>query len=132
MSSNVDMIRGLYDAVAQGDIGAVLAGLDANVEWIEAPGFPYAGTYVGPDAVLTNVLARIGTDWDGYTITPQEFIDGGARVVVPGLYAGTYKATGKSFEAEFAHIWTVRGGKVIGFHQYVDSALVQEALKSEQ
>ncbi len=132
MSANVDVIRGLYDAVARGDVPTVLAGLDANVEWTEAAGFPYAGTYIGPDAVLNNVLARIGTDWDGYTITPQDFIDGGEQVVVPGLYAGTYKATGKSFEAEFAHIWSLRDGKVIRFHQYVDSALVQEALKGEQ
>ena len=53
-------------------------------------------------------------------------------MVVPGIYSGTYKATGKSFEAEFAHIWTLRDGKVISFHQYVDSALVQEALKGGQ
>ena len=131
MSANLDVIRGLYDAVGRGDVPAVLAGLDSNVEWIEAEGFPYAGTYIGPDAVLTNVLSRIAIDWDGYTITPQEFIDGGDKVVVPGRYSGTWKGTGKSFECDFAHIWTLRDGKAIGFHQYVDSALVQAALESD-
>lgn len=131
MSANVDVIRGLYDAVARGDVPIVLGGLDPNVEWTEAAGFPYGGIYVGPEAVLTNVLGRIAVDWDGFTISPQEFIDGGDKVVVPRRYAGTWKATGKAFEADFAHIWTLRDGKAIRFHQYVDSALVQEAMKGD-
>ena len=32
-------------------------------------------------------------------------------------------------EADFAHAWTLRDGKAIRFRQYVDSALVQEALR---
>lgn len=131
MSGNADILRGLYDAVARGDVPTVLAGLDPNVEWTEAEGVPYKGTYVGPDAVLTNVLARLATEWDGFTITPQEWVDGGDQVVAAGRYSGTYKATGKSFECDFAHLWTLRDGKVVRFHQYVDSALLQEALKSD-
>ena len=39
---NMDIIRGLYDAFARGDIPAVLGSLDADVEWREADGFLYA------------------------------------------------------------------------------------------
>jgi ketosteroid isomerase-like protein len=131
VSTNVDVIKGLYDAVAKGDVPTMLAGLDLNVEWTETEGIPYAGTHVGPDAVLNNVLVQLATEWDVFTITPQDFIDGGDRIVVPGRYACTYQETGKSFECDFAHIWTVREGKVIRFHQYVDSAIVQEALKAD-
>jgi ketosteroid isomerase-like protein len=97
VSTNVEVIKGLYEAVAKGDIPTALAGLDPNVEWTEAEGIPYAGTYVGPDAVLNNVLVRLATEWDGFTITPQDFIDGGEKIVVPGRYAGTYLRDGQVF-----------------------------------
>lgn len=130
MSANTDTIRAIYEAFAKGDVPSVLGALDANVEWTEAEGFPYRGTYTGPDAVLHGVLVRLGTEWDGFTVTPHEFIDGGDQVVMLGMYSGTYKATGKAFEADAAHVWSLRDGKVVRFRQYVDSALVQEALRS--
>ena len=32
------------------------------IEWTEAAGFPYDGTHVGPEAVLSNVFMRLGTE----------------------------------------------------------------------
>jgi ketosteroid isomerase-like protein len=128
-NSNVDIIRGAYDALAQGDVPAILARCDPAIEWTEAEGFPYAGTYIGPDAVLNGVIMRLGSEWTPFQVTPTEFIDGGDQVVALGRYAGTYNETGKSFDAAFAHVWTLRDGKVVRFRQYVDSALVQEALQ---
>ena len=40
-------------------------------------GFPYAGTYHGPDAVVENVFARIGSEWDGFRFDLDEVVDGG-------------------------------------------------------
>ena len=45
MSSNADVIRGVYEAFARGDIAAGLSVLAPNVRWTEAEGFPYGGTY---------------------------------------------------------------------------------------
>lgn len=46
----------------------------------------------------------------------------GDRVVVPGRYAGTNKATGKALDAQFAHVLTVTDGRIVGFQQYTDTA----------
>ena len=43
-------------------------------------------------------------------------------VVAFGTYTGTYKATGKSMTAAFAHRWEVVAGKIRGFRQYTDTA----------
>jgi TRAP-type uncharacterized transport system substrate-binding protein/ketosteroid isomerase-like protein len=126
---NVEAIRTLYEAFGRGDIPTVMAALMPDVAWTEADGFPYGGTYNGPQAVLTHVFTRLGTEWDGYTVAPEEFVGGGDTVVVLGTYSGTYKATEKSFQAPFAHAWNLRGGKVARFRQYTDTVLVQEALK---
>ena len=102
--------------------------MDPNISWTEAEGFPYAGTYNGPDAVLQGVFMRLGTEWDGFTVRPEDFIDGGDKIVATGTYEGKYKATGKSFRAAFAHVWTLRNGKAVAFQQHTDTAKVNEAL----
>ena len=56
-------------------------------------------------------------------------IDAGDTVVVLGKYSGKYKATGKSFEANFAHVWKMQDGKATQFIQYVDTLLVHRALQ---
>ena len=127
--SNLDSVRGVYDAFARGDIPAVLGFLSPHIEWTEAEGFPYGGTYVGPEAVLNGVFMRLGTEWDGFAAVPDEFIDGGDTVVALGAYGGTYKATGKSIQADFAHVWKVRDGKAVRFTQYVDTLIIQRALQ---
>jgi ketosteroid isomerase-like protein len=126
--SNVDLIRGIYEAFGRGDVPAVLATLHPEVDWNETEGFPYAGKYVGPDAVLNGVIMRLGTEWDPFRAPPDELLDAGDKVVALGWYSGTYKRTGKSFRARFAHVWTVRDGKVVHFQQYADTAKVGEAL----
>ena len=128
--NNLESVRGLYEAFAKGDVPTVLAFLDANIAWTEAEGFPYGGTYNGPKAVLEGVFMRLGGEWDGFAAVPDEFIDAADTIVVLGKYSGTYKATGKSFEANFAHVWKLREGKAIRFVQYVDTLLVQRALQA--
>lgn len=127
--SNLNSVQGVYDAFAKGDIPAVLGFLSPDVDWTEAEGFPYGGTYIGPNAVLEGVFMRLGTEWEGFAVVPEEFIDGGDTVVVLGRYSGTYKATGRSFQANFAHVWKVREAKAVRFVQYVDTLIVQRALQ---
>ena len=129
MADITDTIRGAYAAFAKGDVPAVLSVLDSQVSWTEAEGFPYAGTYSGPDAVLQNVFMKLGAEWDGYSAVPSEFITEGDTVVALGEYSGAYKATGKSFSAPFVHVWRFQGGKVVSFNQHTDTVLVQQALQ---
>ena len=128
--SDLDKIKAVYDAFARGDIMSVLEVLSADIDWTEAEGFPYGGTYHGPKGVLEGVFMRLGSEWEGFAAVPHEFIDGGDTIVTLGKYSGTYKATGKSFQAEFAHVWKLAGGKAVRFIQYVDTHLVQRAVNA--
>ncbi|MGH9905508.1 MAG: nuclear transport factor 2 family protein, partial [Pyrinomonadaceae bacterium] len=127
--TNLNAVQNVYNAFAKGDIPAVLGLLNANIEWTEAEGFPYGGTYHGPDAVLNGVFVRLGTEWESFAAVPDEFIDAGDAVVALGKYSGKYKATGKSFQANFAHVWKIQNGKAIRFVRYVDTLIVQRALQ---
>lgn len=128
MTSNKDLIRGVYAAFGVGDIAAVLSVLAPQARWTEAAGFPYAGTYVGADAVLQGVFMRIGQDWDGFAAVPSEYVAEGDTVVALGEYSGRNKATGRSFVAPFVHVWKMRDGKAVSFVQHVDTVLVQRAI----
>ena len=131
-SASLRTIRTLYAALADGDVSAVVDLLDPQLTWVEAEGFPLSGTYRGPEAVMDGVLRRLATEWADFRTVPHEFIDGGAAVVALGTYSGTYKATGKSFQAPFAHVWKLAGGKVLSYVQYTDTALVARALTNPE
>ena len=77
MSANTEVIRGLYDALAAGDVPTLLAGFDPDIEWTEADTFPTAGTFVGPDAVMQGVFVPLATDMDGFKAVPRELIGSG-------------------------------------------------------
>ena len=128
MSTPLQAIQDHYAASAENDIAGMLAPLSAEVSWTEMAGFPYAGTYVGPEAVRANVFNRIGAEWDGYQATPEHFVSDGDEVVAFGTYSGTYRATGKPMVARFVHHWTFADGVVVRFEQYTDTRLVVAAL----
>jgi len=126
--TNVELIKNLYQAFAQGDIPAVLQSFDENIEWTEAEGFPYGGTYRGGEAVVENVFMKLATEWTDFKADPNEFLDAGERIVALGNYSGSYNQTGKSMNVSFAHVWTLKDGKIIKFVQYTDTLKVSEAL----
>jgi hypothetical protein len=126
MSENLTLIQNLYAAFATGDVSAVLGALSPELVWNEAENFPYAdgNPYRGPEAVLHGVFARLGSEWDGFTIEDPEFLDAGDTIVMLGRYGGIYKATGTAMNPQVAHVWRVAGGKITCFQQYVDTLAV--------
>lgn len=123
-AANQAVVEALYRAFAAND-GATIGGLLApDLVWMEAESGPYAdrNPYNGPGAVFEGVFARIGAGYEGFVVTPAVFIASGDRVVALGRYTGTNRATGEALDAQFAHVFTVTGGKVTGFQQYTDTA----------
>lgn len=124
-----DRVRDAYAAFARGDVPAVLGMLAPDCRWTEAEGFPYGGTYVGPQAVLEGVFMRLGTEWEGFAAVPHEFVAEGDTVVALGEYSGRYRRTGKSFVAPFVHVWKFGAdGRAATFRQHTDTVVVQRAL----
>ncbi|MBI3440058.1 MAG: nuclear transport factor 2 family protein [Proteobacteria bacterium] len=130
MSSNADVVRGMYAAFQRGDIPTVLAAMAPDIVWNEAEGFPYAdkNPYVGPEAILQGVFARLGGEWDGFSVKEEQLIDAGDTIVTLGRYGGAPKVTGKKINAQFAHVWRFKNGKVVGFQQYTDTLQAAQAM----
>ena len=128
---NSEVVRGIYEAFGRGDVPAVLGSFDAEIEWHEAHGLPYGGVYRGPDAVAQNVFGPLVEDIPDFTVAPAEFFESGDRVVALGRYTGTAKESGAELDVPFAHEWTVRDGKVVHFHQHVDTVKFNEVLAAQ-
>jgi uncharacterized protein len=124
----VEVVKRLYESFADHDFPAVLATLDPDIEWIEAEGYIYGGTYRGRDAVAEGVLERDRLEWEGFSAEPDLFISEGDQVVTRGWYSGTYRATNRAFKARFVHWYTVKDDRIVRFEQIVDSVKVLDAL----
>lgn len=128
MGHNLGVIRATYEGASEDNGRNLEAALAPDAEWTEAEGFPYGGTYVGPQAILEGVFHRLATEWIDYRAKVHIYFEDGDRVAAFGEYSGTYKATGKAMKAAFAHLYHLKDGKIVRMHQYVDSAVVQKAL----
>jgi steroid delta-isomerase-like uncharacterized protein len=129
---NIGTVDGLYKAFGAGDIPNVLAVLDTNVVWNEAEGNAYAdgNPYIGPDAVLNGVFGRVGADHEYFNLANIELHDMSNNQVLATLrYQAKLKKNGVIFDAQVAHLWTLKDGKVIAFQQYVDTKKLSDAIK---
>ena len=104
-----------------------------NVEWI-TPGpsdLPTAGRRRGRQQVAeffkgVNSLSEI------QRFEPESFVSEGDRVVVLGNETTRFKATGKVLDMRWAHVFTVRNGKVVAFEEYQDTSALMAELRGVQ
>jgi uncharacterized protein len=129
MSSPIEIVKSFYAALDRGDISSALATLNDELEWTEAERAPYyTGTWHSPEDVYDKLFVPLLRDWEGFSLTPHDFIGSGERVVSLGAYSGTFKATGKAVTAPFAHAWIVQGDRISRFIQYTDTIKIREAM----
>ena len=128
MSKNYDVISAHYAASDCGDLAGMMAPITAETRWMEMAGFPYAGTYIGPQAIIDGVFKRIGADWEGYSFKLQSLHDANGTIIGVGTYGGVFRATGKTMSARVVHVWTMKDGKAESFEQFTDTKLVADAM----
>jgi ketosteroid isomerase-like protein len=126
MATNKEIVEGVYASFAQGDVPTVLGAMAENIQWAEADGFPLAGTYVGPQAVLEGVFMRLGEIGDEFAAVPDQLVADGDTVVALGNYTWKHNVSGAPAKVKMVHVWTVADGKLATFQQHVDTLMVRE------
>ncbi len=127
---NVNFVRQAYDAFNRGDIDTVMGIMDPEIVWQEpdVEGLPDRGTHHGSEAVANDVFGSVAEQWDEFQAVAEEFLDAGDRVIVLGHFRVRGKATGRSVDAPYAHVWTLRDGKAMHFRNYMDTATFLQSL----
>jgi uncharacterized protein len=129
--SNTQVVRQAYDNFKTGNVPALLAQLTADADW-HLPKIENA-RISGPrrgSAQIGEFFTALGEDQDTLAFEPREFIAQGDEVVVLGHYAWRVKQTGKQFDSDFAHVFTVRDGQVVRFREFLDTAVAAEAYRN--
>jgi ketosteroid isomerase-like protein len=129
--NNIAIVQGLYNDFGKGNVPGVLAALSKDVEWNEAENFPYweEKPFVGPDAVVKGVFARIGSEWEYWNLTDLKLHNmDNNMVLATGRYKAKYKQNEAIIDAQFAHVWSLKDGKVLKFQQYTDTKQVANAI----
>lgn len=124
--SNLQIAADHYAASARQDLASMMADVSPEVAWTEMAGFPCAGTWIGPDQVITQVFAALNEEWADFRFTLEKLIDGGENVVGIGRYSGRHRQTGKTMQARVSHVWQLAGGRIVAFEQFTDTLLVAQ------
>jgi ketosteroid isomerase-like protein len=129
MKTNLQIVADHYTASARQDIADMMAEVSPDVAWTEMAGFPCAGTWIGPDQVIANVFAVLGSEWEDYRFALEKLVDGGEHIVGVGTYSGRNRKTGKAMQARVTHVWRLAAGRIVAFEQFTDTLLVAQAMQ---
>jgi hypothetical protein len=128
-AENTKVVQEAYAAFGRGDVQAILDRLDDNVAWTavygSGPQVPQGGQRQGKPAVA-DFFKQLSSQVTFSTFEPREFIATGDKVVALGRYVGK-TPVGKTFDLDFAMVFTLRNGKVVRFQEFTDSAAVNAA-----
>jgi len=128
MTNPAEIVLSFYDKLKAGDAPGALGLMAHDIEWIAMWHYKVNGR--GPERVAEGLFKPLMAEWSSFALDPAEFIVDGDTVVSLGRFTGVHGTTGKLVEAGYAHIWTVKDGKITRFRQYIDTLAIAEARRS--
>ena len=141
--TNVEVVRGIYEAFNRRDIDGILNGMDPDIEIEETQDLAYAARLLrvlGPRFVVLSGAYRgceevrklfeavwVISDW--FQANPEEFIEDDDWVVVPLRLRARGRDSGEEGEAITAHAWTMRNGKATKLQVYAEPEQALNAVR---
>jgi ketosteroid isomerase-like protein len=119
----------LFKAFGTGDLNGIRNSLADEAEWIVSGDpklMPWAGVYKGPDAVLKLMSNNSGST-ENLKITIKWSVSEGDKVIMLINEQATVGQTGKFYEVDSVHIYTVKDGKIIRFENHFNPLPILEA-----
>lgn len=123
MTTAKEVVQRAYEAFGRRDVPAILDLVADHVDW-ECVG-PASIAYTGPRRTREEVgkfFADIPKSDDIHQFEPREYLEAGDHVTVLGWERTTAIDTGKPFETEWVHVFTVKNGKITRWRGFFDTA----------
>jgi uncharacterized protein len=127
---NLGVVRKAYENFKTGDIGSLLGQISDDVSWRlpQTEGVPFAGGRQGRGEVA-EFFSALADSQDALAFEPREFVAQGEKVVALGSYRWRVKKNGREYGGDWAHVFTVRDGQIVGFDEYMDTAAAEAAFR---
>jgi ketosteroid isomerase-like protein len=128
--TNTQIVQSGYEKFGSGDIEGLLGLFSDDIEWTipDIENAPFAGTRSGKKAV-GEFFSQLNEAEEITRFEPLEFIAERDKVVVLGYSASTVRATGRSYETDWVHVFHLRDGKVVEFQEFFDNAAATKAFQ---
>ena len=124
---DVESLRRIYNAFSRWDVDELVSDLAHDIEWSLPDTLPWGGTRHGHEGV--RAFVSVSNDHvEGRWADPDDFLDAGDRLIVQGRMRGRAKASGRGYEVDFVHIWTMTDGVASRMRAYFDTAPIMAAL----
>jgi ketosteroid isomerase-like protein len=124
---NVETVRAVYERWGEGDFRASLDVADPLVLFVNPPGWPDAGTYLGVDR-LQEYSRGFLEAWSRVAIEAEVITDaGGDSVVATVRQRGVGSESGAPTDFRYFQVWSFQGGKVIRLENFREQAEALEA-----
>jgi ketosteroid isomerase-like protein len=125
---NVGVVQKAYENFKTGNIEALLGLMSEDVDWRlpDTEGLAFGGARRGQGQV-SEFFTTLADVQDVLAFEPREFVAQGDKVVATGDYKWRVKKNGREYGGDWAHVFTVRDGKIVGFHEYMDTAAAADA-----
>ena len=81
LAAEIEAVKEAYGAINRNDIPAFVKHFDPQMEWIESPGYPGAGTHRGHTEVTANA-SKGGTTWAEESCELARLIFAADKIVV--------------------------------------------------
>ena len=130
MPDNKAFVQSLYAAFGRGDIPFILSHADASIDWNSndsAAVVPWGGARRGRREVQT-FFDTLADKLEFEIFDPRRFAADGGLVFVQGRTVAKVKATGRRFEIQWVHLFTIADGRVKRFEEFYDTAGITPAL----
>jgi ketosteroid isomerase-like protein len=123
MGASTDVVIKLYECFGRGDLQGVASLVAEPVDWeFAAPkSIPYSGRRKNRDEVV-KFFTDIPKADQIQAFEPREFLEAGEHVTVLGWEKTTAVESGRLWESEWEHVFTVKDGRVTRFRGFYDTA----------
>jgi ketosteroid isomerase-like protein len=120
-SSNAELARGLYEAWNRGDLDAMLAHADPQVEWRPHLAEVSGKAVRGHDEVVA-LFADLMESWETFQVEVEELFEAGDQIVTFVHVRVRGRGSGVEVNTKPAHHIVFRDGVVVRLTTYLDRA----------
>ena len=119
------IVEAAYATFSSGDTEAWTALHTDDLKFTIFGQLPQSGVFVGPEAVIENVFAKIAIHWANFKLTPISITAVGNTV-----YAHN-KLQADGLDSETMHMFVVEDGKVAVFTAFEDTDSMRQAMVTQ-
>jgi len=131
MPDNKAFVQSLYAAFGRGDVPFILAHLDESIVWTStcsSGAIPWGGIRNGRPGAMSFFQA-LADNLDFELFEPRQLAADGELLFVHGRTVAKARSTGRKFDSEWAHLFSIGDGRVKRFQEFYDTDAILAALR---